>query len=95
LTLLALLAACSGGGTTPDAPSPTPTAPTPTGAAAPAPGAAAGTPLRIGWQTTWATQGQLVAVLQHTDILETAGFAPLGRLVVEGWSSLLLEATAA
>ncbi len=32
------------------------------------------TPIRIGWQTTWATQGQLVAVLKHTDILERNGF---------------------
>jgi sulfonate transport system substrate-binding protein len=33
------------------------------------------TPLRIGWQTTWATQGQLVAVLLHTDILAKNGFS--------------------
>lgn len=32
-------------------------------------------PLRLGWQTTWATQGQLVAVLLHTDILARNGFA--------------------
>lgn len=32
-------------------------------------------PIRIGWQTTWATQGQLVAVLLHTDILAKNGFA--------------------
>ena len=33
-----------------------------------------GTPIRIGWQTSWATQGQLVSVLVHTDILEKNGF---------------------
>jgi len=32
-----------------------------------------GTPLRIGWQTGWATQGQLAQVLQHTDILDRHG----------------------
>ena len=42
----------------------------------------------------------LGGILEHEDhdviaALEAAGFAPLGRLVVEGWSSLLLEATAA
>jgi len=29
--------------------------------------------LRIGWQTTWATQGQLSQILQKTDILESEG----------------------
>jgi ribosomal protein L11 methyltransferase len=42
----------------------------------------------------------LGGILEHEDhdviaALEAEGFAPLGRLVVEGWSSLLLEATAA
>lgn len=32
------------------------------------------TPVRIGWQTTWATQGQLAVVLMRTDILEAHGF---------------------
>lgn len=32
--------------------------------------------MRIGWQTTWATQGQLALVLQKTDILQTLGFDP-------------------
>lgn len=31
-------------------------------------------PIRIGWQTTWATQGQLSLVLQRTDILARHGF---------------------
>lgn len=29
--------------------------------------------LRIGWQVPWATQGQLVQILKHTDILEKNG----------------------
>ena len=42
----------------------------------------------------------LGGILEHEDTdviaaLETAGFALLGRLVIEGWSSLLLEAAAA
>jgi ribosomal protein L11 methyltransferase len=42
----------------------------------------------------------LGGILEHEDndviaALEPAGFAPLGRLVIEGWSSLLLAATAA
>jgi sulfonate transport system substrate-binding protein len=32
-------------------------------------------PLRVGWQTTWATQGQIAVVLQKTDILAKHGFA--------------------
>ncbi len=32
------------------------------------------TPIRIGWQTTWATQGQLAVTLMHTDILAQHGF---------------------
>ena len=31
-------------------------------------------PIRIGWQTTWATQGQLAVILMRTDILEQHGF---------------------
>jgi len=30
--------------------------------------------IRVGWQTTWATQGQLAMVLQKTDILDNLGF---------------------
>lgn len=32
-------------------------------------------PIRIGWQTTWATQGQLAVILQEESILEELGFA--------------------
>jgi len=32
------------------------------------------TPIRIGWQTTWATQGQLAVALMDTTILEEHGF---------------------
>jgi ABC-type nitrate/sulfonate/bicarbonate transport system substrate-binding protein len=35
-----------------------------------------GTPIRIGWQETWATQGQLAVILQQSDILKGLGFAP-------------------
>lgn len=31
-------------------------------------------PIRIGWQSTWATQGQLAVILMRTDILEQHGF---------------------
>lgn len=34
---------------------------------------AAGQPLRVGWQTPWATQGQLVTVLKKTNIAKLAG----------------------
>ncbi|MBT7610072.1 MAG: ABC transporter substrate-binding protein [Bacteriovoracaceae bacterium] len=30
-------------------------------------------PIRIGWQIPWATQGQLVQILKHTDILKKNG----------------------
>lgn len=33
-------------------------------------------PIRIGWQTTWATQGQLTMALMHTTLLQEAGFEP-------------------
>jgi|TARA_B110000495_G_C23022319_1_gene606745 ABC-type nitrate/sulfonate/bicarbonate transport system substrate-binding protein len=35
-----------------------------------------GTSIRIGWQETWATQGQLAVILQQSDILKDLGFAP-------------------
>ena len=38
--------------------------------------AATGTPIRIGWQETWATQGQLSVILQQSDILKNLGFNP-------------------
>src|SRR5262245_28103541 len=28
------------------------------------------TPVRLGWQTTWATQGQITQVLKHTNVLK-------------------------
>lgn len=68
--LLPLLLACAGGPTPAAKPGAAPPAPD----AAPTQPAPAGDPLRIGWQTTWATQGQLAAVLQHTDILARHGF---------------------
>ena len=34
------------------------------------------TPIRIGWQIPWATQGQLVQVLKHSDILQSKGLEP-------------------
>lgn len=37
--------------------------------------AAETTELRIGWQVPWATQGQLVQILKHTDILEKNGLS--------------------
>ncbi len=33
------------------------------------------TPLRLGWQTTWATQGQVTAILDHEQLLTEAGFS--------------------
>lgn len=33
------------------------------------------TKIRIGWQIPWATQGQLVQILKHTDILKNNGLA--------------------
>ncbi len=40
------------------------------------------TKLRIGWQVPWATQGQLVQILKHTDILEKNGLKVIISLVV-------------
>ena len=40
----------------------------------PDPVAADLTPLRVGWQTTWATQGQLAVILQNSDLLADQGF---------------------
>jgi ABC-type nitrate/sulfonate/bicarbonate transport system substrate-binding protein len=39
-------------------------------------GANTGTPIRVGWQETWATQGQLSVILQQSDILKDLGFNP-------------------
>lgn len=64
--------------------------------------APAAEPLRIGWQTPWATQGQLVAVLQKTNIaqlvdldLSYVGFpygAPLNRAALAGQVDVVLTA---
>ena len=35
-----------------------------------------GTPIRIGWQETWATQGQLAVILKQSEILKDLGFSP-------------------
>lgn len=35
-----------------------------------------GIPIRVGWQETWATQGQLAVILQQSEILKDLGFAP-------------------
>lgn len=64
--------------------------------------AAAPETLRLGWQTPWATQGQLVSVLQRTNIpdlvgldLQYTGFsygAPLNRAALAGSVDVLLTA---
>lgn len=76
--VLSALFACSGGEPAQNA---EPVAPATEKAAenAEAPDAAAansGTPIRIGWQETWATQGQLSVILQQSSILKDLGFAP-------------------
>lgn len=55
--------------------------------------AAEPTPIRIGWQTTWATQGQIAQVLRHTDVLRRNGLA--GRLVGASYGAPLNEAALA
>ena len=62
----------------------------------------AGDTLRLGWQTPWATQGQLVAVMQRTNIPELVGLdlryvgfafgAPLNRAAMSGAVDVLLTA---
>jgi ABC-type nitrate/sulfonate/bicarbonate transport system substrate-binding protein len=62
----------------------------------------AGDTLRLGWQTPWATQGQLVAVMQRTNIPELVGLdlqyvgfaygAPLNRAALSGAVDVLLTA---
>src|SRR6266705_2634295 len=32
-------------------------------------------PIRVGWQTAWATQGQVVEALKHSEILKRNGIA--------------------
>lgn len=58
--------------------------------------------IRVGWQTTWAVQGQLVMGLMHTDIgayngldLEFSGFSyggPLNQAAIGGTVDVLLTA---
>jgi ABC-type nitrate/sulfonate/bicarbonate transport system substrate-binding protein len=72
------LVGCGGGE---PAPSEAPAAPaqeqaTPSEPAAAAAAAGDGTPIRIGWQETWATQGQLAVILKQSEILKELGFAP-------------------
>ncbi|MFH1465741.1 MAG: hypothetical protein ABIO70_15245 [Pseudomonadota bacterium] len=66
LALLFALAGCD---------QPAPSAPDTIAAGAPA-RATIAEPLRIGWQSTWATQGQLAQILVHTDLLTREGYAP-------------------
>jgi ABC-type nitrate/sulfonate/bicarbonate transport system substrate-binding protein len=46
-------------------------------------------PIRIGWQTSWATQGQVAVVLQQTDILEQNGLA--GKFIGFSYGGTLNE----
>jgi ABC-type nitrate/sulfonate/bicarbonate transport system substrate-binding protein len=65
-------------------------------------GAVYGEPIRLGWQTPWATQGQLVMGLKHTNIpelvdvdIEFVGFsygAPLNQAALAGQVDILLTA---
>ncbi len=68
-TLLIALAACS---------TPAPEAPVlgPGGSAGPGSPLAGLDPVRIGWQTTWATQGQLAQILARTMLLQEQGMEP-------------------
>ncbi|MGB0639313.1 MAG: hypothetical protein ACPGTU_08275, partial [Myxococcota bacterium] len=75
--LFLTLFAC-GGSDAPPTPTPakakTEVAPEAKPAATPANGA--GIPIRVGWQQTWATQGQLAVILKQSAILKDLGFAP-------------------
>ena len=76
--VLMTLLACGGS----DAPAPAPADGAKTEASstkakpAATPANGAGIPIRIGWQQTWATQGQLAVILQQSEILKDLGFAP-------------------
>ncbi len=73
-SFLFLFLAC-GSGEAPQAVSAnTPTADAPE--AKPAPSSWKPIPIRVGWQETWATQGQLAVILQQSEILSGLGFAP-------------------
>ena len=75
--LLMGLVGCGGGESTPvEAPAaPTQEQTTPSEPTAAA-GGGDGTPIRIGWQETWATQGQLAVILKQSEILKDLGFSP-------------------
>ena len=72
------LVACGGGEPAPAEAPPAPAQEQAAPSDAPAAAAAAGegTPIRIGWQETWATQGQLAVILKQSKILNELGFAP-------------------
>lgn len=55
--------------------------------------AAEDVPIRIGWQTTWATQGQFVQALDHTNVLNKHGLK--GELVGATYGAPLNEAALA
>ena len=79
MLLFALLTVfgCSTGENAAPAEAPAPTTEAAEVQAEPEAGAASeGTPIRIGWQETWATQGQLAVILQQSEILKELGFAP-------------------
>ncbi len=60
------------------------------------------TPLRVGWQTTWATQGQLAVILEEEHLFEAQGFdvtfkgfsygGPLNEAALAGEVDLLFTA---
>jgi sulfonate transport system substrate-binding protein len=50
-------------------------------------------PIRIGWQTTWATQGQITQTLEHTNVLEKNGLE--GTFVGVSYGAPLNEAALA
>jgi len=60
------------------------------------------TPIRIGWQIPWATEGQLTQILKHTDILEKHGIvadfkgfdsgAPLNEAALAGSVDVIFTA---
>jgi ABC-type nitrate/sulfonate/bicarbonate transport system substrate-binding protein len=66
------------------------------------PGAHAQNTIRLGWQTPWATQGQLVQAMKHSNITELTGISvdyigfayggPLNRAALSGEVDVLLTA---
>ena len=73
-SFLCLFLACGSGETQPAASSSAPSVDVPE--AKPAPSSWKPIPIRVGWQETWATQGQLAVILQQSEILSGLGFAP-------------------